>query len=90
MRQANGRRGSNLAARSRSREWPESARSRHRANQTLIGSTQLDPFDFAFGESRLRVISGGAGPSAARQVNLKKRTPQLDRADLKLRNLLAG
>ena len=31
-----------------------------------------------------------SGPSAARQVNLKKRTPELDRADLKLRNLLAG
>jgi hypothetical protein len=39
---------------------------------------------------RLWVISGCAGPSAARQVNLKKRTPRLDRADLKLRNLLAG
>ena len=36
------------------------------------------------------VISGCAGPSAARQVNLKKRTPELDRAELKLRNLLAG
>jgi hypothetical protein len=36
------------------------------------------------------VISGCAGPSAARQVNLKKRLPELDRADLKLRNLLAG
>ena len=35
-------------------------------------------------------ISGCAGPSAARQVNLKKRTPELDRAELKLRNLLAG
>src|SRR5205823_7189495 len=34
------------------------------------------------------VISGCAGPSAARQVKLKKRTPELDRADLKLRNLL--
>ena len=37
-------------------------------------STQLDPLDFAFGESRLRVISGGAGPSPTRQVKLNKRT----------------
>ena len=41
-------------------------------------------------ERRFWVISGCAGPSAARQVNLKKRTPELDRTDLKLRNLLAG
>jgi hypothetical protein len=41
-------------------------------------------------KGQLGVISGCAGPSAARQVNLKKRTPELDRADLKLRNLLAG
>jgi hypothetical protein len=31
-----------------------------------------------------RPVSGAAGP------NLKRRTPELDRADLKLRNLLAG
>jgi hypothetical protein len=39
------------------------------------------------------VISGCAGQSAARQVNLKNSRsglPELDRADLKLRNRLAG
>ena len=44
----------------------------------------------SWGQGPVWVISGCAGPSAARQVNLKKRTPELDRGDLKLRNLLAG
>ena len=58
----------------------------------LLGT--LDIADFVIDQRPvaclLWVISGCAGPSAAWQVNLKKRTPELDRADLKLRNLLAG
>jgi len=50
-------------------------------------ASRCDPFNPG---GPLRVISGCAGPSAARRVKLKKRTPKLDRADLKLRNLLAG
>src|ERR1700736_6215639 len=39
----------------------DSTRSRHRANTDADRrSTQLDPLDFAFGESRLRVRIGGA------------------------------
>jgi hypothetical protein len=53
-------------------------------------STQLDPLDFAFGESRLRVTSGCAGPPAAWQVNLNKRTPELERAHLAIRHPPAG
>jgi hypothetical protein len=49
-----------------------------------------DPRHGMWPDCLLWVISGCAGPSAARQVKLKKRTPELDRADLKLRNLLGG
>jgi hypothetical protein len=39
---------------------------------------------------RILVISGGAGPPAAWQVNLNKRTPELERAHLAIRHLPAG
>ena len=38
------------------------------------GSTQLDPLDFAFGESRLRVTSSGLIMSRLGQVSLTKPT----------------
>ena len=59
--------------------------------QTLIGAPpNSTPLDFAFGESRLRVTSGCAGPPAAWQVNLNKRTPELERAHLAIRHPPAG
>src|SRR6202011_6291741 len=52
-----------------------SARSRHRANTDADRrSTQLDPLDFALGESRLRVTSSGLIMSRLGQVSLTKPT----------------
>src|SRR5580704_4722132 len=83
--------GSNRGVIRRMTRRPLTARSRHRANTDADRrSTQLDPLDFAFGESRLRVTSGCAGPPAAWQVNLNKRTPELERAHLAIRHPPAG
>ena len=57
-----------LVAQSRSRERPLTARSRHRANTDANRrSTQLDPLDFALGESRLRVT--GTRKSTSPKIN---------------------
>jgi hypothetical protein len=42
------------------------------------------------GELPLRVISGHAGQTAARQVNPNKRTPELEQTYLAIRHPLAG
>jgi hypothetical protein len=71
---------------------PTSQREFERESRSLVDAAEASLLlpaspscSFRFG-----VISGCAGPLAARQIKLKKRTPELDRADLKLRNLLAG